>query len=75
MTKVEFQCCARSLRLNGARPNLLPKGYLPIDGIAAYDTAVQKLLLGNSSPLIAEGRAITAQSLGGTGALKIGADF
>ncbi len=53
----------------------VPRGYLPIDGIAAYDTAVQKLLLGDSSPLIAEGRAITAQSLGGTGALKIGADL
>ncbi len=52
-----------------------PRGYLPIDGIAAYDTAVQALLLGESSPLIAEGRAITAQSLGGTGALKIGADL
>ena len=52
-----------------------PRGYLPIDGIAAYDTAVQKLLLGESSPLIAAGRAITAQSLGGTGALKIGADL
>ncbi len=52
-----------------------PRGYLPIDGIAAYDTAVQKLLLGESSPLIADGRAITAQSLGGTGALKIGADL
>jgi len=52
-----------------------PRGYLPIDGIAAYDTAVQKLLLGDASPLIANGRAITAQSLGGTGALKIGADL
>ena len=52
-----------------------PRGYLPIDGIAAYDTAVQKLLLGDASPLIADGRAITAQSLGGTGALKIGADL
>jgi len=52
-----------------------PRGYLPIDGIAAYDSAVQKLLLGDASPLIAEGRAITAQSLGGTGALKIGADL
>src|SRR5687767_9112851 len=47
-----------------------PRGYLPIDGIAAYDNAVQALLLGDSSPLIAEGRAVTAQSLGGTGALK-----
>jgi aromatic-amino-acid transaminase len=52
-----------------------PRGYLPIDGIAAYDAAVQKLLLGADSPLIAAGRVVTAQALGGTGALKIGADF
>jgi aromatic-amino-acid transaminase len=53
----------------------LPRGYLPIDGIAVYDAAVQKLLLGESSPLIAAGRVVTVQALGGTGALKIGADF
>ncbi|MGA7815843.1 amino acid aminotransferase [Caballeronia sp.] len=53
----------------------LPRGYLPMEGIAAYDAAVQKLLLGNDSPLIADGRVVTAQALGGTGALKIGADF
>jgi aromatic-amino-acid transaminase len=53
----------------------LPRGYLPIDGIAAYDSAVQALLLGADSPLIAAGRVLTAQALGGTGALKIGADF
>jgi len=53
----------------------LPRGYLPIDGLPAYNTAVQKLLLGQNSPLIAEGRVVTAQALGGTGALKIGADF
>lgn len=52
-----------------------PRGYLPIEGIAAYDAAVQKLLLGNESPLLADGRVITAQALGGTGALKLGADF
>jgi aromatic-amino-acid transaminase len=52
-----------------------PRGYLPIEGIAAYDAAVQKLLLGNDSPLIADGRVVTAQALGGTGALKLGADF
>ncbi|MBA2413448.1 MAG: aminotransferase class I/II-fold pyridoxal phosphate-dependent enzyme, partial [Burkholderiaceae bacterium] len=52
-----------------------PRGYLPIDGIAAYDRSVQELLLGVDSALIAEGRAVTAQSLGGTGALKIGADL
>ena len=44
----------------------LPRGYLPIEGIAAYDAAVQKLLLGNDSPLIAAGRVVTAQALGGT---------
>jgi aromatic-amino-acid transaminase len=52
-----------------------PRGYLPIEGLAAYDAAVQKLLLGADSPLIAEGRVLTAQALGGTGALKIGADL
>ncbi|KPF69001.1 aromatic amino acid aminotransferase [beta proteobacterium AAP99] len=51
------------------------RGYLPIEGIAAYNQAVQGLLLGKDSPLIAAGRVITAQALGGTGALKIGADF
>ncbi|WP_332761524.1 amino acid aminotransferase [Pseudomonas koreensis] len=51
------------------------RGYLPIDGIAAYDQAVQKLLFGNDSPLINAGRVITTQAVGGTGALKIGADF
>ncbi|EPJ91843.1 MULTISPECIES: amino acid aminotransferase [Pseudomonas] len=51
------------------------RGYLPIDGIAAYDQAVQKLLFGADSPLLAAGRVITTQAVGGTGALKIGADF
>ncbi|ALI09252.1 MULTISPECIES: amino acid aminotransferase [Pseudomonas] len=51
------------------------RGYLPIDGIAAYDQAVQTLLFGKDSPLIASGRVVTAQAVGGTGALKIGADF
>ncbi|VVE87803.1 amino acid aminotransferase [Pandoraea bronchicola] len=53
----------------------LPRGYLPIEGIAAYDKAVQEMLFGKESPVLAEGRVITAQALGGTGALKIGADF
>ncbi|OEC33167.1 aromatic-amino-acid transaminase [Pseudomonas cuatrocienegasensis] len=52
-----------------------PRGYLPIEGIAAYDQAVQTLLFGRQSSLIADGRVITTQALGGTGALKIGADF
>ena len=52
-----------------------PHTYLPIDGIQAYDRAVRALLLGAESPAIAQGRALTVQALGGTGALKVGADF
>jgi aromatic-amino-acid transaminase len=52
-----------------------PRGYLPIEGLAAYNKGAQTLLLGKDSPLIAEGRAVTVESIGGTGALKIGADF
>ena len=52
-----------------------PRGYLPIDGIAAYDKAVQALLFGADSSALAECRVATVQGLGGTGGLKIGADF
>ena len=52
-----------------------PRGYLPIDGIADYDSAVQAMVLGKGSDAIASGRAVTVQALGGTGALKVGADF
>ncbi|POZ61840.1 amino acid aminotransferase [Chromobacterium alticapitis] len=59
-----------------ARLEALPaRGYQPIEGPAAYDVAVQKLLFGADSELLAAGRVVTAQALGGTGALKIGADF
>ena len=51
------------------------KGYLPIDGVPEYRKAVQELLLGKNSEIIKNGIAVTVQSLGGTGALKIGADF
>ncbi|MBI5271410.1 MAG: aspartate/tyrosine/aromatic aminotransferase [Burkholderiales bacterium] len=51
------------------------RGYLPIDGIAAYDKAVQGLVFGDDSPLLAAGRVATVQALGGTGGLKVGADF
>ena len=52
-----------------------PRGYLPIDGIAAYDKAVQRLVFGADSPVLAAGRVATVQALGGTGGLKLGADF
>jgi len=52
-----------------------PRGYLAIEGIAAYNQGVQNLLFGKDSALTAAGRVVTAQAVGGTGALKIGADF
>ena len=51
------------------------RGYQPIDGAPAYNKAAQTLLLGADHPAVTEGRAVTVQTLGGTGALKIGADF
>jgi len=52
-----------------------PRTYLPIEGLGAYDKAVQELVFGADSAVIQEKRAVTVQALGGTGALKIGADF
>ena len=51
------------------------KGYLPIDGIAAYDKAVQALVFGAGSDAVTQGRVATAQTLGGTGGLRVGADL
>ncbi|MEY2618659.1 MAG: Aspartate transaminase [Pseudomonadota bacterium] len=51
------------------------RGYLPIDGIAAYDQGVKNLVFGADSEPVRSGRVATVQALGGTGGLKIGADF
>lgn len=51
------------------------RGYLPIDGIAAYDSAVKNLVFGADSEPVKSNRVATVQALGGTGGLKIGADF
>ena len=51
------------------------RNYLPIDGIAAYDSAVQDLVFGGDTPIRKSGRVATVQALGGTGGLKLGADF
>ena len=53
----------------------VPKPYLPIDGLPAYDKAVRELVFGPASVAIKENRVVTMQALGGTGGLKIGADF
>ncbi|MFZ2853422.1 MAG: amino acid aminotransferase [Rhodocyclaceae bacterium] len=52
-----------------------PRGYQPIEGLGAYNQAVQGLLFGKESALLAEGRVVTVEALGGTGALKVGADY
>ena len=53
----------------------LPRGYQPIEGPATYANAVQNLLFGADSAIIRDGRVITAQALGGTGALRLRADL
>jgi aromatic-amino-acid transaminase len=68
-----LKCVAEAERQMQESPK--PRGYLPIDGIAAYDKAVQGLVFGADSAVLAEGRVATVQGLGGTGGLKIGADF
>ncbi|MGJ7613581.1 MULTISPECIES: amino acid aminotransferase [unclassified Variovorax] len=51
------------------------RGYLPIDGIVAYDNAVKALVFGADSEPVTSGRVATIQAIGGTGGLKVGADF
>ena len=55
--------------------NETTKNYLSIDGLADFARCTQALLFGNDSPLISARRARTAQTPGGTGALRIAADF
>lgn len=58
-----------------AKDNNKVKSYLPMDGLKSYNLATQKLILGEDSPARQAGRAVTVQTLGGSGALKVGADF
>ncbi len=51
------------------------RGYQPIEGLAAYNQAVQNLVFGANSAVVRENRVITFEALGGTGALKVGADY
>lgn len=51
-----------------------PRGYLPIDGLPAYTQATRELVFGKDSPLLAAARVTTAQTVGGSGALRVGAD-
>ncbi len=52
-----------------------PRGYLPIDGLPAYTQATRELLFGKDSALLAAGRVATTQTVGGSGALRVGAEL
>jgi aromatic-amino-acid transaminase len=68
-----LQCVAAAEKAMLEAPK--PHGYLPIDGIATYDAAVKALVFGADSEPVKSGRIATIQALGGTGGLKVGADF
>ena len=60
------------------RLNATPHGasiYLPMEGLNSYRSAIAPLLFGAEHPALLEGRIATIQTLGGSGALKVGADF
>ncbi|HFT6598627.1 TPA: aromatic amino acid transaminase [Klebsiella oxytoca] len=61
-----------------ARLNAQPHGasiYLPMEGLNAYRHAIAPLLFGADHPVLAQHRVASIQTLGGSGALKVGADF
>jgi aromatic-amino-acid transaminase len=68
-----LQCVRQAEQMMMEAPK--PRGYLPIDGIAAYDKAVQGLVFGAEHAAVKAGRIATVQALGGTGGLKVGADL
>jgi aromatic-amino-acid transaminase len=72
--KVPLLECVRRAEESRIRSGA-PKSYLPIDGLAAYDQAVQRLVFGADSAAVREKRVVTVQALGGTGGLKVGADL
>lgn len=68
-----LECVRRAEQKLAESP--LPRNYLPIDGLQAYDRGVQELVFGKDSPALREQRVVTVQTLGGTGGLKVGADL
>ena len=72
--KLPLLACVQAAEVQlGANPK--PRGYLPMDGIAAYDGAVKALVFGPGSEPLQANRVATVQALGGTGALRLGADL
>jgi len=72
--KVPVLDCVKRAEAERAKAGA-PKAYLPIDGLKSYDAAVQELVFGSQSEARRSGRIVTVQAIGGTGGLKVGADF
>lgn len=68
-----LECVRRAEQALAAAPFARP--YLPIDGLAAYNRAVQELVFGSAAEPVRSQRVVTVQTLGGTGALRVCADF
>jgi len=72
--KVPVLECVRRVE-TAMNERTLPRSYLPIDGLPAYNKLAQELILGADHPAVRDKRTVTVQCLGGTGALKVGADL
>ncbi|MDF7675649.1 aspartate/tyrosine/aromatic aminotransferase [Neisseriaceae bacterium ESL0693] len=66
--------CVKTVETRLANPPQ-PRPYLPMDGLEGYRKACQHLLLGRDHPALQQNRVATVASLGGSGALRVGADF
>jgi len=72
--KVPVLQCVRQAEQKLAE-TAMPRNYLPIEGLAAYDRAAQEVMFGADNAAVKAGRIVTVQTLGGTGALKVGGDL
>jgi aromatic-amino-acid transaminase len=72
--KLPLLACVRTAEAQLAS-NPTPRGYLPIDGIPGYVQGAQRQVFGANAEVLNAGRVASLQALGGTGALKVGADF
>ena len=70
--RCEYKCSRIEEQLTAAGR---PRGYLPIDGLATYTNATRELVFGAESELVAAGRVATTQTIGGSGALRVGAEL
>lgn len=66
--------CVKAVETQMSNPPQ-PRPYLPMDGLPGYRAACQRLLFGADSEVVKSGRVATIASLGGSGALRVGAEF